>query len=62
MLPISNSNHTEDDNGSCREPATEMLLGEQPAPDKSVNQSTDFPHRCDLANWGNGHRHQNEDI
>ena len=55
-------NHAEDDNGSGREPATEMLLGEQPAPDNSANQSTDFPHRSDLANCGNGHRQQNEDI
>jgi hypothetical protein len=61
-LPMSNGNHTEDDNESCREPATEMFLGEEPAPDNSANQSTDFPHRSDLANWGDGHRHQNEDI
>jgi hypothetical protein len=59
---MSNGKDTEDDDGSGREPATKVLLAKEPTSDSSINQSTNFPHRSDLANWSDGHRHQDEDV
>jgi hypothetical protein len=59
---MSNGYDTENDNGSGSQPATEVLLAKEPTTDGSTYQSTDFPHRGNLADRSDGHHHQNEDV